>query len=245
METLASLGRFGVFLGRSARATWTHPIPVARTLEEAFKIGVKSLPILLVISFFVGTNLAVQGFVAFAPLGAQQMLGMFVGLAGVRELAPIMVAAMVSAKAGTEMASQIAVMRIREQIDALEVMAVDPYAWLVTPRFLGIVLVLPALTIVSIGTLIASAWLVCVYQLGQPGGPFLALLWRTTSGLDLAVAGLKAALFGSFICAVSCYYGFTSPPGPSGVGKATNSAVVVSAVVCAILNYFVSELAYG
>lgn len=245
MRTLTLLGQFGIFAARVVRSTLTNPLPIARTLEEAYRIGVRSLPILLVISFFVGTNLALQGYVAFAPMGAQQMLGMFVGLAGVRELAPIMVAAMVSAKAGTEMASQIAVMRIREQIDALEVMAVDPYVYLVTPRFLGIVLVLPALTILSIATLIGSAWLVTVYQLHEPGMPFLALVWHTTSGTDLAVAGVKGALFGSIICAVSCFCGFTSPPGPAGVGKATNAAVVISAVCCAILNYFVSEVAYG
>jgi ABC-type multidrug transport system fused ATPase/permease subunit len=111
---------------------------------------------------------------------------MFVALAGVRELAPIMVAAMVAAKAGTEMASQLAVMRIREQIDALEVMAVDPYWYLVTPRFLGIVLVLPALTVTSVATLVLSSYLVAVYQLGLPAGDFIELVTHTTTGKDLA-----------------------------------------------------------
>src|SRR5690606_4609829 len=120
-------------------------------------------------------------------LGAQQLLGMFVALAGVRELAPVMVAAMVAAKAGTEMASQIAVMRIREQIDALEVMAVDPLWYLVTPRFLGIVLVLPALTVISIFTLMASAFAVTVWQLGEAGHTFLEMAALTTSAKDLAV----------------------------------------------------------
>lgn len=245
MSRLRTLGRFGLFLAACLRSAARSPVPVERSLEEAYRIGVRSLPILLVISFFVGTNLALQGYEAFRPLGGQQLLGMFVALAGVRELAPIMVAAMVAAKAGTEMASQIAVMRIREQIDALEVMAIDPYAYLVTPRFLGIVLVLPALTVVSVATLMTSAWAVAVWQLGQPGATFVQTASQTTSAFDLLVCAVKAACFGTLICTISCFFGFTSRPGPTGVGAATNASVVVSAVACAILNYFVSELAYG
>lgn len=245
MTAIEDLGRLGIFIGRSIRSTTRNPIPVARTLEEAYKIGIRSLPILLIISAFMGSNLALQGYSAFKPLGGQGLLGMFVALAGVRELAPIMVAAMVAAKAGTEMASQLAVMRIREQIDALEVMAVDPYWYLVTPRFLGIVLVLPALTVTSVATLVLSSYLVAVYQLGLPAGDFIELVTHTTTGKDLAVCALKSVFFGSFICTISCYCGYNSESGPSGVGSATNKAVVVSAVSCAIVNYFISEVMYG
>lgn len=245
MSALQTLGQLGMFIARVARSTLRNPPPVAATLAEAYKIGIRSLPILLIISFFVGTNLALQGYNAFKPLGGQRLLGMFVALAGVRELAPMMVAAMVAAKAGTEMASQLAVMRIREQIDALEVMAVDPYWYLVTPRFFGIVIILPALTVISIFTLVSSSYLVTVYQLGEPGAEFVSLLLATTTGTDLMVCGFKAAVFGSLICTISCFFGYHSRPGPSGVGTATNAAVVASAVACAIINYFVSELVYG
>jgi phospholipid/cholesterol/gamma-HCH transport system permease protein len=241
---LEELGRIGLFIRAAVRSTLRNRIPVEATMEQAWSIGIRSLPILLIISFFVGTNLALQGYSAFKPMGGQRLLGMFVALAGVRELAPIMVAAMVAAKAGTEMASQLAVMRIREQIDALEVMAVDPYWFLVTPRFLGIVLVLPALTTLSIATLVGSAWLVAVYQLGQSGHEFYSLVTHTTTGKDLLVCGVKSVFFGSFICTVSCYFGYHSKPGPSGVGSATNSAVVVSAIACAVVNYFISEVMY-
>lgn len=242
---LDQLGAFGLFVAKAADSSLRHPPALGDVIHESWRIGWRALPILVTISFFVGTNLALQGYVAFQPMGGQALLGMFVALAGVRELAPIMVAAMVAAKAGTEMASQIAVMRTKQQIDALEVMAVDPYAWLVAPRFLGIVLVLPALTVVSIFTLIASAWMVTVHQLGENGVHFLSLVAETTSGLDLVVCAVKAALFGVTICLVSCFYGFTSQPGPKGVGAATNAAVVVSAVACAIANYLVSQAVYG
>jgi phospholipid/cholesterol/gamma-HCH transport system permease protein len=170
---------------------------------------------------------------------------MFVALAGVREMAPLLVAAMVAAKAVTEMASQIAVMRIRQQIDALEVMAIDPHWLLVVPRLLGIVLVLPALTMISIFVFLAAAWAVAVAQLGLNGHAFLALATDVTEPKDLLACAIKALCFGVVICVASCFHGFSSRPGPDGVGRATNAAVVTSAVLCAAVNYVLSELLYG
>ncbi|HHO50676.1 MAG TPA: ABC transporter permease [Deltaproteobacteria bacterium] len=245
MSLLPGLARFGRFLGQIVWSTVSNPLPVGRALEEAHRIGVNSLPILLVVSVFVGTNLSVQGASAFSTIHAERYVGMFVALAGVREMAPIMVASMVAAKAGTEMASQIAVMRIQEQIDALEVMAIDPYWFLITPRLLGILLVLPALTMISIFTLVVSAYGVAITQLGLDGHTFLEQATATTHAMDLVYCAVKAFVFGLVICVLSCYHGFTSGAGASGVGRATNAAVVMAAVSCAILNYLLSELLFG
>jgi phospholipid/cholesterol/gamma-HCH transport system permease protein len=244
-DLFVHLGKFGLFVFYFLRSLTRNPIPVAEVMLESYRIGVRSLAILLVISFFVGTNLAVQGYQAFSPIGGQRLVGMFVALAGTRELAPVMVAAMIAAKAGTEMASQLAVMRIREQIDALEVMAIDPYWYLVTPRLLGITLVLPALTMISIVTLIFAAWGTAVLQLGLDGATFLQFFLESTKPWDLVASGIKAFVFGTLISLFSCFYGFYSDPGPSGVGRATNMAVVISAVSCAILNYVLSELLFA
>ncbi len=213
--------------------------------EEAFRIGVKSLPVLLTISVFVGTNLAIQGYNAFVPLGGQRLVGMFVALTGIRELGPIIAAAMVAAKAGTEMASQIAVMKTREQIDALEVMAVNPLWWLVTPRLYGIILVMPALTVISIFTMVSASYAAATLQLGLNGAVFLEFARNATSGFDLLTGVIKGFLFGIVICLVSTYCGFASKKGPEGVGQATNSAVVISSVACVSLNYLVSQVLYG
>jgi phospholipid/cholesterol/gamma-HCH transport system permease protein len=241
---IASVGRFGFFVLSFASASVRNAPPWGRIVEEAYKIGVFSLPILLIISTFVGTNLALQGYNAFAPLGGQSLVGMFVARAGVREMAPIMVAAMVASKAGTEMASQIAVMKIRDQVDALEVMAINPYWYLVTPRFFGIILVLPALTIISIFTLLSASYVVSVYQLGLNGSEWIALAASNIGLWDFAACSIKSIVFGVSICLISCYCGFTTKPGPSGVGQATNAAVVLSAMLCAMLNYLLSELLF-
>jgi phospholipid/cholesterol/gamma-HCH transport system permease protein len=239
------MGRFTWFTVDFIRATVRRPPPLVRSMEEAYKIGVRSLPILFVIACFVGTNLALQGYLAFQTLGGSHLVGMFVGLAGIRELAPIIAGSMVAAKAGTEMASQIAVMRIREEIDALEVMAVSPHWYLVTPRLLGIVLVMPALTYIAMAGMVASAWAVAVFQLGLNGPHFVQTVLETMSRTELIVGAVKSMFFGTVICLISCYCGFYSKPGPEGVGLATNHAVVLSAVSCLALNYLVSEMVYG
>lgn len=245
VKLLVGLAEFARFVGHVGRALVRRPPPLERVLDEAFVIGVRSLPILLLVSTFVGTNLVVQGASAFEPLGGGSLVGMFVALAGVREMAPIMVASMVAAKAGTEMASQIAVLRTGEQIDALEVMAVDPYGWLVVPRLLGILSVLPALTVIAIFTLMTAAVLVAWLQVGLDPIVFLHEAARATSMTHIAFCAIKAGCFAVVICLVSCWCGFASEPGPGGVGRATNAAVVIAAVACAILNYLLSQLLFG
>ncbi len=217
----------------------------ALCVQSAWDIGVESLPILLVIAGFMGSNLSLQGHAAFAPLGAQRMLGMFVSLAGVRELAPIIAGSMVAAKAGTQMASQLGVMRIQEQLEALEVMAVDPLSHLVAPRLVGIMLVLPALVIISTFSMIAAAYASATMQLGLNGAAFLSFAADGVQPMDFVYGEVKGAVFGVVICTVSCWFGFHCGSGPEGVGKATNQAVVTSAVTCVVLNYVLSEIFYG
>ncbi len=241
----AAIGRFVFFSLRFARVALSTPPPIAASLHFAWEIGIRSLPILLIIGSFVGTNLSIQGYSAFKPLGAERMVGMFVALAGLRELAPIIAASMVAAKAGTEMASQVAVMRIQEQIDALEVMAVNPLAYLITPRLLGIMLVMPALNTLATFFMVGSGYVVAVWQLGLSGADFLEFASRGITPMDLVWCNVKALIYSVVICLVACFNGYTSGPGPEGVGRATNAAVVTAAVVCVILNTFISELIYG
>lgn len=242
---LSGIGRYGLFVAAFVRAVAHHGLPKGHTMKEAYKIGIQSLPILIVISGFVGTNLALQGYNAFKPLGGQRLVGMFVALAGVREMAPIITAAMIAAKAGTEMTSHIGVMRIREQIDALEVMAVNPLAHLVAPRMLGILMVLPALTMISIFVMMGAACGVSVFQLGLSGELFLEFAVDSIDAMDFVYGAIKAFVFGLIICTISCFFGFNCGQGPEGVGQATNRAVVLGSVICIILNYFISELLYG
>ena len=245
MRFLVELGRFGLFVLAFLRAACTRPPPPGQVLLEAYRIGVQSLPVLVIIAAFVGTNLALQGYNAFAPLGGQRLVGMFVAMAGIREMAPVIAAAMIAAKAGTEMASQVAVMRIREQIDALEVMAINPLWYLITPRLLGIVLVLPALTIIAIFVTLLSSYMVTVWQLGLNGAVFIEFARQGIEGIDFLWCIVKGLCFGVIIALGSCFFGFHAGRGPEGVGRATNGAVVAVSIAVVFLNYFLSEIFYG
>lgn len=242
---IRTLGHFGIFCGDLALATLRYGVPPRRIIEESYRIGVQSLPVLLTINVFIGSVLTLQGYTSFGPLGARHLIGMFVALAGVREAAPLLAATMIAAKAGTEMASQIAVMNTREQIDALEVMAINPYAFLVAPRLLGILLVMPALTTVAIVTTVASGWAVATFQLSLDGHQFLTLVAQTVTGRDLLISECKAVGFGALICLISTWCGFRAPRGPEGVGQATNAAVVFASVLCVALNFLITQVFYG
>lgn len=245
MRAIAAVGRFGIFLGRFTRASLTHPPPIRRAMVEAWEVGVAALPLLIVIAAFVGTNLAVQGHAAFTPIGGQRMVGLFVGLTGVREFAPIIAGSMVAAKSGTQMASEIAIMRTREEIDALEVMGVQPHWYLVTPRFLGIILAMPAVTILTTAVIFTAAWAVANFQLDLNPSTFIEFAESVVSPRDLLLGVFKGTLFGAVISLVSTYNGFYSDPGPDGVGESTNRAVVLSAVGCNLLNFLISQAVYG
>lgn len=245
LDALAGLGRFGLFFLRCFRSIGTHGVPWRRVVDEAYRNGVRSFPVLATMALFVGSNLALQGHSAFSILGAQNLVGMFVGLAGVREICPLLAATMIAAKAGTEIAAQLAVMRTREQIDALEVMGVDSRAELVAPSLVAVMIVLPALTVLGLFLSVASAWAVAVLQLGVNSGAFFDFLLRSVHAHDLYAATGKSLVFGAVIATVSSYFGYFSEPGPKGVGQATNRAVVAMCIVCISVNFLLTSLFYG
>lgn len=245
---LAAVGKVGAyawFAWDCGRSLLRHGVPWERLVEESYKLGIRAFPVLFTMALFVGSNLAIQGYAAFSTLGAGNLVGMFVALAGVREVCPLLAATMVAAKAGTEMTAQLAVMRTREQIDAIEVMAIDPRSELVAPSILAIMLTLPALTVVTIFVSLVAAFGVAVGQLGVDPGSFLSFLVGYLTAYDLFAATLKSVFFGAVIATVSGYFGFFSERGPLGVGQATNRAVVTMCIVVITLNFALTSLLYG
>lgn len=240
-----SVGRYGLFCWDCGVSAWRHGVRWDRVMAEASKLGVRSFGVLATMALFVGTNLAIQGHAAFSALGAQSLVGMFVALAGVREVCPLLAGTMVAAKAGTEMTAQLAVMRTKEQIDALEVMAIDPRSELVVPPLLGIMIALPALTVISIAIALSSSVAVAVWQLGLEYGDYVDWLVSNIRVFDLVAAMIKALVFAVVIATVSGWFGFFSERGPIGVGTATNKAVVVMCIVCITLNFFLTTVLYG
>lgn len=242
---LARVGRWGIFCAHTAREALAAPPPVSWVLEEAYRIGVGSLFIVCAIAVFIGSTIALQGYYAFKEFGGEGLVGIFVALACVREMGPIVAGSMVAAKAGTAMAASIAAMRVKGQIDAMEVMAVNPYRALVAPRIAAALIALPLLVVFADFFTVLSGYLVAVHQLGVNPGTFMENVRAYTGLTDVLYGMVKGAVFALMISTLSCFQGFYSEPGPEGVGKATNRAVVSVCVVCIILNYLLSEMMYG
>lgn len=214
-------------------------------LEEMYKVGIWGLPVLFTISTFVGSNLAVQGAYTFQSLGGQGLVGMFIAVAGVRELAPLIATTVIGAKTGTEMATTLAMMRITEQIDALEIMGVNPYWYLIVPRLLAVALVLPVLILFSIFICFMVGLYVSVWQLHIDAGTFIDNALRYMAMKDILYGILKGGFFGVVVCVMSCYYGFHSEKGPLGVGLSANKAIVGIVIICCILNLILSGILYA
>jgi len=244
-EFLAETGRIALFSVMVLRRGFAKPPDWRAVLEEMYNVGVRGLPVLIAVAAFIGTNVALQGYHAFKPLGGESLVGMFVSVAGIRELAPLIATAIIAAKTGTEMTTTLAMMRITEQIDALEVMGVNPYWYLVTPRLVSTTLMLPVLTILANGICFGTGFAVSVYQLHVDPGTFMDAALNYISMQDLYNGILKASVFGVIICILACYYGFHSARGPLGIGQAANKAIVMMVVICTLTNYFLTEVLYG
>ncbi|MEW6356319.1 MAG: ABC transporter permease [Planctomycetota bacterium] len=244
-STVADVGRLAMFLGRAMRCMVTS-LPNREALVEAMSaIGAGSALVVICVAVFVGMNITLQGYYIFQQFGGQNLVGIFVALSVVREMSPMTTAVMVAAKAGTDMAANLGTMRVKQQIDAIEVMGVNPFWLLVVPRLLAAVIVMPLLVTLSNFFGLLSGYMVAVYQLGVNPGLYMENVLQHVQWLDLWKGMGKGVVLGLILAVVSCYYGFHATEGAKGVGKATNRAVVVSCVIGIVTNYILTELMYG
>ncbi len=241
-RTLAGLGDYTSFVLEAVRA-----LPRLRRrwyllIRECDTIGVGSIAIVFVAACFMGGVLGYQLFLSFKLFGAEALVGATVGVALFRELAPAFTAIMVIGRAGAAMAAELASMRISEQIDALELMAVDPIEYLVTPRIVAGVLMLPFLScLFAIVATLASAYIACgVMGLGYP--TFWEQWARFTDFIDIIHCVLKSMVFGFVLTSIGCYYGFHARGGARAVGFSTRDTVVMSCLFVLFADYILTAL---
>lgn len=244
IRPLLLLGEIALFGRRCYGAMLTTRPYAQEIVTQTARITWTCLPMVLLVAMFIGANVVVQGVQVLRMLGAEAMVGTFAALVMVRELAPVLAGAMVSAKAGSEIASQLATMRIRGQIDAIEVMGVDAAAFLVVPRLIGSMFAMVTLTIVAIYGAVGMGWFVATQQFGINGPAFLAQILDITTLHDLRAAVFKAIGFGATLSIVQSYFGFHAEDGPQGVGMATNQAVVSGAVLIGWVNLAITGAMY-
>lgn len=214
-------------------------------IEQCFSIGVRSLPLIVVISLFVGAVSAWQAAYQFQFIGAPlRFLGQAVGKAVVIELAPVLSALVIAGRVGAGIASEIATMRVTEQIDALEAMGIDPHQYLILPRIMASLFMLPLLVIFAIFIAIIGGLAVAVIGVDVAAETYMNG-FRTSFQLGDLINGLiKALVFGGVIGLVGCFEGYRASGGAEGVGTATTSSVVISSVLILILNFLFAVLLF-
>lgn len=200
-------------------------------LINFYQIGVLSLPVVALTGTFIGMVLAVQSYYQFHAIGLESHLGVVINTSLVRELGPVLAATMLAGRVGSAMAAVLGTMRVTEQIDALTTMGADPIRYLVAPRFLACIMLIPALTIMADFMGIVGGYFYSVMVLGIDHAAYLTHSRDGVVGFDLFSGVFKSVFFGAVIAIVSCYQGFHCEPGAEGVGKAATAAFVYSFVM--------------
>ncbi len=220
------------------------PFNLKDILKQMEDVGVNSIPVVLIMSVFTGMVLALQTFTGFRRFGAEAFIGTVVALSITRELGPVLSGLMVSGRVGAGMAAELGTMRVTEQIDALHALATDPIKYLIVPRFIAAVIIMPILVIFSDIVGIIGGYFVSVKLLGSNPTIYLDRTWDYLEFDDIYVGLVKACFFGMIISIVGCYQGFYTEGGAEGVGKATTKAVVLSSMMILISNYFITAFLF-
>lgn len=236
IDSVVALGDFSLFVARTMIWLFTR-IPKKETLWPNFyQVGVSSLPVVALTGTFIGMVLAVQSYFQFRQIGLETRLGGVINMTLVRELGPVLAATMLAGRVGSSMAAELGTMRVTEQIDALSAMGANPIRFLVVPRFLACLFLIPALTVMADFMGVAGGHFYSVNILGIDVHHYWHNSAKFVSNFDLFVGLFKSIFFGSAIAMVSCYQGFNCTAGAEGVGRASTAAFVYSFVAILVLD---------
>jgi phospholipid/cholesterol/gamma-HCH transport system permease protein len=242
LRIVEDTGQMLGFFVQALRAVFNPPFRYQLFLAQAEFVGVGSLFIILLTGVFTGAVFTLQTVSALEQVGMESMVGSTVMLAVSRELAPVLTALMVTGRVGSAMATELGTMRVSEQIDAMEVMAVDPIGYLVTPRIFACALMVPALTVIFDVVAALGAYMVAIGVLGIDEGAFLSRIEWFLDPYDFTHGIKKAFIFGVLIAVVGCFKGFHAKGGARGVGMATTQAVVIGSISIFVLDYVLTAL---
>lgn len=240
LGAIEEIGRAVHIGGGGLLNLFRRPLRLRLIVQQMESIGVNSLGIIVLTSAFTGAVFTVQSHRAFALFGAEAMVGGTVGVALTRELGPTLTGLLVCGRAGSAIAAELGSMRVTEQIDALDAMAVDPVNYLVKPRLIASILVMPMLTAVFDFVGIGGSYIVGIYQMHMSEPEFMIRLQDWVDWDDIWTGLLKSVAFGFIMGTVACYKGFYTRGGAKGVGDSTTSAVVVASVMILITNFFLT-----
>ena len=245
VRALDDFGRYVYLVLQAVVWVVRPPWRIHLWMKQMEFVGWQSLPIIVISGMFTGMVFALQSAHGFSLFGAEGFVGPTVVLALTLELSPVLSALMIAGRAGSAMAAEIGTMKVTEQVDALLAMAVNPINYLVSPRVVAGVVMLPIMTMVFNVTGTFGAWLVTVKILGFDEGVFIRNIEWYVDPPDIHKGLIKAVVFGFIISTVGCYKGFYTTGGAEGVGRATTQSVVIASVAVLIADYFLTKFLLG
>jgi len=241
VEVFEGIGSLLILTGQTLLWMVRPPYRPSQLFSAMDFVGVQSVFIVSLTGIFSGMVLALQTVHSLRQFGAEGIVGSVVAISLTREISPVFTALMVTARAGSAMAAELGNMRVTEQIDALVTMGVSPVQYLLSPRMLAAVLMVPLLCILYTCVGMAGGWIVAVQMLGVDPGNFIANVQNYVVMRDFWMGEIKACAFGFLIAAIACRQGYIASGGAKGVGEATTRAVVHSAVGILIANYVITN----
>ncbi len=244
---LGHLGRLTLFAAAAISHCVRPPIYPRLIGRQMIDIGYYSLPVVGLTAIFSGMVLALQSYTGFARFsaGSENAVANVVVVSLTRELGPVLAGLMVAGRIGASMAAEIGTMRVTEQIDALTTLSTNPFKYLVVPRLIAGLLMLPFLVLIADIIGIFGGFVVSVYKLGFNPAAYISNTYQFMQPLDVISGLVKAAVFGFIIALMGCYAGYYSKGGAQGVGAATTNAVVSSSILILTFNYILTELFFG
>lgn len=244
LDKIESLGDFGLFLGRILLKTVTPPIKFQRYLQRIHFIGTKSLWLIVLISIFSGAVLGLQGYYAMEKFGGESQVGTFVALAMIRELGPVICALMITGRAGSSITSELGIMKISEQFDALKIMGLDEFRYYMAPIFVAGIISTFLLTAVFNLVGIFGGYAVTGYLLDQSYGLYFGGIYDNVVAHDIVSGMSKSLVFGGLIAWVCTYKGYNTGHGAEGVSRASTDAVVLSSILILVADYAMTSMMF-
>jgi phospholipid/cholesterol/gamma-HCH transport system permease protein len=241
LNFIQEVGGMMLFLLEGLGLAFIPPFRPRLILREVSLIGVKSSLIVVLTAAFTGMVLALQGYYTLRKYGSEGALGSAVALSLIREMGPVLTALMVSARAGSAVTAEIGIMRITEQLDALDTMAVNPMQYVVMPKLVAGLIALPLLTSIFDVVGILGGYLIGVVLLGVSSGAYFSGMVRSVVALDVNGGLVKSLVFGLTLILVACYKGYYTEHGAEGVSRATNQTVVLSAILVLAWDYILTS----
>ncbi len=245
LNFLSASGRLFIFCFSAVIGIIRHPLYLKSIFRQMVEIGYYSLPVVGLTAIFTGAVLALQSYTGFSRFSAESAIATVVVLSITRELGPVLAGLMVAGRVGASIAAEIGTMRITEQIDALITLSTNPIKYLVTPRVIASVLMMPCLVIIADIIGVMGGYLISVYSLGFSSELYLQNTYQYLERIDVTSGLIKSSVFGFIIAIIGCYSGYHSDKGAQGVGKATTNAVVVASILILLSNYLLTKVFFS